>query len=499
MAVAVADVVVDVEESKKENKVNQNSHIVVVHNKQQKNDSRLLLFKFFNNQSHKKKEGNMKKIMTLLLATWLALSGSAYSTANAVEIKAGGEWQFGMSWDKVSTDKHDRGEVFHAVQRIRPQFNFIADENLSATLQFEIGDGHFGNDGWALGNDGHTVKVRYGYVDWKVPGLNFDTRVRMGMMDGEVPTYTFHTPFAVETAGVAINSEFCDNAGITLGWFRPYNHDTKEMHDTIDVFVLSLPLKGDGWEVTPWGMATVMGHDSLSKWWKDVSDGAWSGGSELAAIAGLLPYGIPARYKPLTDEYDPILGGYTKSRPFGWWLGVGGEISLFDPLTVAFDLTYGAFDAGKYAFDDTTIFKMKRKGWMASALASYDAATLGIDLAGTWGIGIHFDDISFIDNLTHNLRFTYYQGTNNVEIIRGDHPVRFINDLAAEHNSIYLTTSDRAFEVNFENAWEIYKNLVMNLELGYIRLDLEKKVWGFDSADFTKNLWKVGIYMTYSF
>ena len=40
-----------------------------------------------------------------------------------------------------------------------------------------------------------------------------------------------------------------------------------------------------------------------------------------------------------------------------------------------------------------------------------------------------------------------------------------------------MTTADKAWEVNVDSEYKIYKNLSLFLELGYIRMDLDSNVW----------------------
>lgn len=42
---------------------------------------------------------------------------------------------------------------------------------------------------------------------------------------------------------------------------------------------------------------------------------------------------------------------------------------------------------------------------------------------------------------------------------------------------IYLTTGDKAVEVNFDTEYKLYENLSLFVELGYIRLDMDEDLW----------------------
>ena len=121
----------------------------------------------------------MKRLTTLLLAAGLVCS--AFSAANAADIKAKGMWDFNFEYTNDSFDKHSSGDRFGAAQRLRTQIDVIASESLKGVVYFEIGDTHWGHakDGASLGTDGRTVEVRYSYIDWAIPET--DVLVRMGL------------------------------------------------------------------------------------------------------------------------------------------------------------------------------------------------------------------------------------------------------------------------------------------------------------------------------
>ena len=457
----------------------------------------------------------MKRLATLLLAAGIAFGGMT-GTAKAVELTANGTWQFGWTW----SDVFDNGaDTFNAVQRMRTQFNFIASEDLRGVLMLEIGNGWWGgSDGFALGTDGYNVKVRYGYVDWVIPEA--DVKVRMGLQPIASPDFTFNETIMGsdnDVAGITMNYQFNDMVGVTLAWARPYN-DYDEAHDAIDLFMLSVPVQGEGWQVTPYGIYGSIGRHAMEG---VIAHEDW--GSELGWLtAGLLPVNGPA-FLPGDKNHGNV-----------WWLGIGGELTMFDPFRVALDFVYGSVDLG-----DNGGMDLKRRGWVASSEASYaldfmtpkvgfwyasgddgnamdgsermpviypsnginnfgfdggwyDADQISVGSAGMWGASLQFNDIQIIDNLYHDLRGTYVQGTNNraMAAMAG----------APMHNydGLYLTTGDSAWEVDFDTKYQIYKNLALHVELSYIKLDLDEAAWGPVDSD-ADDAYKAGIYLTYKF
>lgn len=479
----------------------------------------------------------MKRLVTLLLAAGIAL-GSAFGTANAVELKAKGSWQFGFIWHDMY---HGKDDTFLAAQRLRPQFQFVASENLKAVLVFEIGYGQWGaSNGWAIGTDGTNVKTKNAYLDWIVPET--DIKVRMGLQPLGLPQFTFMQPVlerSNDMAGITVNVPFNDLVGLSLFWARPYN-DYSTPHDSIDLFGLSVPFTGDGWKATPYVMLGSVSEDALA----GASANTGYGSDVKRVVAGLAPTGS------LLNKNATSYAGMNDDRGLGWWLGFGGELTLFDPFKIAVDFVYGSIDMGEGLAWDGKAMDMKRRGWSVSALAQYkldfvtpglifwyssgddgnpydgserlpfiygrsvatnfgfdggsynasDTARLSFQGSGMWGIGLRIDDINYIENLKHNLRATYMRGTNSRGMAtRGAVPSPFDTLRSSGYDGMYLTRGDQAWEFDFDTKYQIYKNLSAHLEMSYIHLDLKEAAWGKKVADHNDNAWKVGVYMRYLF
>ena len=485
----------------------------------------------------------MKRIMTLVLAACFAFGSMGVANAQSgVDVKVKGAFDFTFGWAemsfkdsrKMADDLNGRNDDnFIAAQRVRTQINFIASENLQGVLFFEIGVINWGNNngngsvgrgsGGSLAADGVNIETRRAYIDWMVPDTGLS--IRMGIQGLTLPTATdmgvilFDNDVAAITASYAFNDTF----SLTAFWARPFNQNItdggrKSWDDEMDMFALVLPITLDGASITPWFL------------WANI-------GSASGFHAAMLD----------TDE------GYRQNdSAAGWWAGIATSVDLFDPLTFAFDVVYGdvnkvsllsmenewyneskwgargwAVDARlDYAFDFGTLgifgwwstgdskagLNAGRLGRMPSGFFSdtgfgptsfgwdngfgmgNQAAAVGYGIAGTWGIGIQLADFSFIEDLSHTLRFAYYTGTNDKDIIKaGIEPAGF--------GSLYLTDGDHAWEINFDHTYQIYENLTMALELGYIHLDLDK-VWnGSDTwgTDKTSDAWKAQIHFNYSF
>ena len=468
----------------------------------------------------------MKRLVTLLLAAGIVLGGAAMGTANAIELKAGGNWQFKFGWMDRSLEKHDGEDNFVAAQRIRPEFRFITDETLSATLQLEIGVGHWGNRAFAMGGDAtNAIKFRYGYVDWVVPGLG--AKVRMGQQPMGLPQYGTMALVGIDDiAGVSVNYQIVDALGLNLFWARPVNNDIDTPHDTVDLFGLVLNFKGDGFKLSPWGMIATVGEDA----WLGTRN-PLTGETLQGSNRGYLSYGL----LPL-----PTIDTWQYARPDSdtvWWLGIGGELSLFDPFKIGVDFAYGRADFGSVGGVD-----VKRAGWMVSLLASYklDMFTPGIaawygsgddsnpndgserlpfifqdvdklanwafdagfyanhysqSLSGTWGLQARIDDISFIEDLKHDLRFTWWKGTNDRDM------AAYAGAIGAPGPNVdnyYLTEKDSAWMVSLDTTYKIYKNLTAQLQLAYLKTDFDSNVWG-STSHLDEHMYQAAVVMQYKF
>lgn len=474
----------------------------------------------------------MKRIVTLLLAAGLVLGAAAGS--QAADIKAKGIWQNNISWADRAAAAHDSEDNFRASTRLRTQIDVIASENLKGVVFFEIGHQDWGtakdskgNDvGGALGTDGRAVKVRYSYVDWVIPQTS--AQVRVGLQPFGVPT--FAVPMAVldtDGAGITVSGQFTENVGAALFWLRPYNEydSADKIHDAMDVVGLTVPLTFDGVKVTPFGMYSEIGKNT--KFGKGANN-------NTGVIAGLLPAGATAA---LLEKSNDDHGN-------AWWGGITGELSMFDPFRVAADFAYGSVDMG-----ENGNFDLKRSGWYAAlsadykmdfmtpgligwyasgdddnemdgsermpvldsdvALTSYsfDGGTYnrsscfnGTSLAGTWGILAELKDISFIEDLTHVVRFGYIQGTNHTAMVDANKKVKSnykVSSMTGVGNDLYLTTKDGLWEVNVDSQYQIYKDLTLAIEFGYINLDYDESIWGNDT--YNENNFKAAMSLNYKF
>lgn len=473
----------------------------------------------------------MKRIVTLLLAAGLVLGAAAGS--QAADIKAKGNWTFTWQLGDQTFAKHSGKDNFTAKQRLRTQIDVIASESLKGVLFLEMGDQNWGksNDGASLGTDGKIIKVRYSYVDWVIPQT--DAKVRMGLQNFSLPGFISNSPIlgggAADGAGITLSGQFTENVGASLFWLRAENdnagsNSVKQYSDAMDFVGLTVPMTFDGVKVTPWGMYGAIGRDSLP------STSPASGQNGVTMADRLLP----------AMGNGLAVGNYDRHGN-AWWAGVASELTYFDPFRFALDAAYGSVDMGSYRAADNKNFDMERAGWFASILGEYkmDYFTpgvlfwyasgddsnayngsermptvegswtassygyddnfgrdsydmIGLSNTGTMGVYLQAKDISFMEDLTHIFRVGFVKGTNNTEMVRSGWASLDSND------GLYLTTADKAWEVNFDTQYKIYKDLTLGVELGWINLDLNEDVWK-NANSYKDNIYRGAVTLQYTF
>jgi len=504
----------------------------------------------------------MKKIATLLLAAGLLLGGT--TAAQAVDGKWTGGMEFVLSWGQMRPTEYspraenygsNKAHTFH--QRSRLWLDLAVSEALKGVVGFEHNAewGRAGNRsgslaagsgvGGALGTRGVSLEVLHMYADWLVPST--DLRVRIGLQPIANPSFVQNSYQVVSEhmAGIVLSyTPAKAPVGVIAWWVRPiadnaptytYNEETENLTSNhkwndIDAFGVAIPLAFDGVKVAPWGMYASVGRDAVGSY-------AAAGNTRSNFAAGYLAPvwcagALAARNTPASE-----------GEGTAFWVGLTGELTLFNPFRLAWDFNYGSVDLGKVRVKNSagewenTDTKLLREGYILNILAEYklDFATPGIaywygsgdgskwykgsgmmpslrpsskmtsfgqetqsswtytngafsySLAGTQGIMLQLKDMTFAKDLKHNIRLAYYQGTNSASGVQkawldGSDPVKLLNPTtgAGSTNTMYLTTKDTAYEINVDTYYDIYKNLQLALELGYIKLNLSDKVWGKD-------------------
>ena len=383
-------------------------------------------------------------------------------------------------------------------------------------------------------------------MDWVVPDT--DLKVRMGLQPIELPNVAGGSSI-LDTdalAAVTLNWQFSENVGATLMWGRPYNdnytsvesghgNDKTSYLDNIDLIALSVPLTFDGVELTPWVMYGLVGQNAYRGY--DQGEG---------------PTDLYARKM---DQDEP---GRRHAWTSAFWAGLPIQLSFLEPLNIEIDINYGfaeslgSMEAYKSGGAGPRFADTRREGWLVKALIEYqtDWGTPGLfgwyasgddgnpgngserlpsieakgnftsimgddnwgwgsnpdlydrtlNYAGTWGIGLQLRDVSLVEDLSHTFRVAYWGGTNSPEMAVYASPISWQEGVA---DGLYLTRNDGLLEFNLINRYEMYENMEINLELGYLANFVDQDTWkkggSLVRAYEKQDAWKAQLIFAYTF
>jgi len=196
------------------------------------------------------------------------------------------------------------------------------------------------------------------------------------------------------------------------------------------------------------------------------------------------------------------IGGFDVERS-GWFASILGEYKM-DYFTPGILFWYASGDDSN-AYNGSERMPSIEGSWTASSYGFDDnygrdsSDMIGLTNDGTMGVYLQAKDISFVEDLTHIFRVGFVKGTNNTEMAQYVGTPYAGDYRALSNNNLYLTTADKAWEVNFDTQYKIYQDLTLCVELGWINLDLDKKVWGLDSDEYRDNAFRGAVTLQYAF
>ena len=481
------------------------------------------------------------KRFTILAIMALFLLGTV-ATASAVDLKASGSWRVSGNWwqnrDMVSTDE-DADDNFNVKQRARTQFEFIANENLKGVLYTEIGDFYWGNGaGEVSGDSSDAIEVKSAYLDFIIP--NTEVNIKAGLQGLALPGFVGGSPlFDDDVAGITFNAPITDMVGVTGGWARlqdneiggsgdvendkyAYNANstTDDSGDNVDLAFLAVPLTFDGLQFVPYFGYVWAGKAGQTDPWDGISNHQdW-----------------------MTDVYGAAKNATGDYKATGdasaWYFGIPVQVSMFDPLVVSADVHYGkmTIDEG----DDVTGGEdVEIEGWLADLAVEYkmdmmtpmvfasystgldeddyedgefgiypaidgcwtvdtmltDNSALGQDLelyqpVSMWTVGARLKDISFVEDLSHEVGIIYARGTSDNKVA----------NFAGADGDVHLLNEDESlWAADFTTEYMIYENLAAIAELGYAKYSADFEDSSVDEDDFEDSVYKGVIGLKYDF
>ncbi len=444
----------------------------------------------------------MKKLTTLVLAAGLVVSAFAGS-ASAGEFKP--VLQFAEEFTYGDAGTNDQLENFDAATRIRFGFDYVASEDLSATILFQYGGYHWGTS--EPNNDGEAkLKMRLAYIDWTLP--NTDVKVRMGRQAVVAPSYAFGSPVLDSRAdAISINGNVNENISLGLAWMRADRNirDYADYgFDTTDALMLNAEFAYDGFKVAPWAVYAHKQRNAKSGIMPfehkeveeviDLSDVTKNGLDPVADLYILgasaelnmfdpFVFAVDALYSNVTyhnvqdsEYYDDSLDAYYVAAKgsykfsngvasLGGWYSNGLELRENHKFDNAFVVLDGGFSASSVLFD----------GNVVGSDDFTNVANAGLDSPfGTWGLIAEYAGFSFVENLSHTARVLYVEGTSKVDKN---------SNFSLADRKYFLTEDDSAIEIDFDTTYQIYKNLSATLQLGYVFFDQSNLAAGEEEAD----------------
>ena len=420
----------------------------------------------------------MKRLLILALATTLFCSAAV---ANATEFRASG--QFDFTAENLAGDAALNSEGVDVLQRFRTQIEMIASENLSGVVYFEIGDITWGKgdavgrgSGGKIGADGVNVETRRAYIDFMIP--NSALNIRTGLMGVCLPNAVAGSPVFDDDVAAAIASyNINDTVSIAAFFARPYDEESIvsvgdedfERENQLDMFGLLGNVDFGNVSISPYAVfANGKYYEANTDrtledrvLFDDDVNITWVGAAIVATPMENLKLGADAIYSYADFEKDDMDGegffvaGFVSynleavtPKLTAWW----SEGSDDDDL--GFVGLAGSFTPTSFGFDDGT-------GRSSSCQFSDD----GVETAG---IALSFEDISFINSVTHKAVFAYMEKTNDAN------------------------EDDSAFEIDFITEYQMYEDLSATLELAYFMPD-------YDDSEDMDNIFKTAVSLKYAF
>jgi len=481
----------------------------------------------------------MNKKFALLLVLVAAMVMGSVAGASAADIKATGSWTVSADWMTRSNFSEIESRTFTIAERARTAFQFVANENLKAVLETQIGTASWGNGALSIGA-GRTasttaagaasagagnIMLRKGYLDFMVPGTKVN--VLAGFQGLSLPSAVGggSAIFDDQVGAVAVVAPVMDSLSLVGGYARPLEATaTSGSKTSMDMVFAYADVKLSGVNLQPFAAYANIGAKSgvntnmvgLVSSNSSLSSG---GRAYFAGIAATVTAFDPIKIMADVNYGKAITSGASATQKdatrSGWLLDLQVDYTGLSMMTPSLVFSYTSGENGNstskgngnsermpvvgnpqnYAL--TTFWMQGSNSLTADGLGNTSQTNLGY-----WLAGLQLRDIKFIDKLTHTLAAYYIKGTNNVD---------YVNQAAGttmNGNIVYgqtLTTKDSLWEVDLNTKYQIYSELSAMLELGYINPSFNKATWTKTGSVYSaaqqgnKDAYKATVTMNYSF
>ena len=506
----------------------------------------------------------MKKLGVLGLVAFLLVATASLSFG--MDMKAKGYWwveaQFKQGWDFLGKGAVSEDKTVNLEQKMRTQFSFIANENLRAILDTQIGSANWGNGLFSIGagraaatastavgpsansaGQGN-IMLRKAYIEYRWPDTV--TNISLGFQTVTLPA-AFGGGSAIlddQVASAVVNAPLTDNVSILAGYARPY--DANSSYSTAsttftgngnaaDVVFAAVPVTFKGFNITPFaayanvgssagsttttstGLATANGFASPNGTAGQGVRAYWGGIAATVTALDNFKFMTDFNYGKATFNNPSASSG--QGGRSGFLFDVAVDYTGLSMMTPEVFFTYSSGENGNssngggsermpvlgtpqnWTIGSFFFGERLELGGSINNTAGYTSNTLGY-----WALGLSLKDIKLIDKLSHDFNLLYAKGTNDKDYIYelnngGTGNVRNANYAG------FLTTKDSLWEVDFNSRYKIYDELTLLVYTGYIHANFDKDVWGAsnvgNAADIqnygSSNAYKLGVGLNYFF
>ncbi|MDP2848872.1 MAG: outer membrane homotrimeric porin [Humidesulfovibrio sp.] len=481
----------------------------------------------------------MKKIASLMLLAGLVMGATS---ANAATIKATGAWQIDAamrSQNDFNGSTANDDNTFSIGQRMRTKFEFIANENLKGVLETQIGTNSWGNGQYQIsagrtpnttatganGTGNGNLILRKGYIDFKWP--NTKVNFLVGYQSLTLPS-AFGGGSAIldeHVAGAAAVVPVTENLSLVGGYVRPYDANnfgstsSNNFNGTqTDAAFLYANVDYSGFNVKPffaYGYAggntggnsvggNMLGGLAAPNTATGYGTRAYWGGAAFTMTA-FDPFKVMADFNYGKATYDTA--GAQDSGRGGWLFDLAVDYTGLSMMTPQVFFAYSSGE-NKDGTKSERMPSLAAENWAYGSFWMQGGDTLnssyttpGSTLAqgnpqsnlGFWAVGLSLKDIKLIDKLSHTFNVIYFKGTNAKEVAT-------MGDVTKNYGNL-LTNKDSLVEVDLNSKYQIYEELSLGLDLGYINADFDKTVWATAGQQdkLSKDAYKAVFMLNYSF
>lgn len=399
------------------------------------------------------------------------------------------------------------------------------DENVKAVYAIEVGGVRFGevDKGGGYSGDGVNVETRWGYIDFRLPGLdryNFDTRAKIGLQPVNINPWLWN-----ETAMGILFDGTHKVFDYQLGWIRGYEvnviRDVDEGIRDEDAFYGRLNYNlGEGNKVGFFILYQTSDSDTKpeEKEGKEITSQLWEVKYfENKADLDLVTLGLDGNYTfgPFFTNWDLMYQtGNIKNANFvdgfvnviGDDYRFGGRSGNFDVSAyfLHFDLGYNFGDAKLtyrfwYTSGDGNPDDDKFKGFLATDIDIKDSIVI---FEGGYTDDDYFSERHYImdKGFIMNRLSLDYQATKKLKTGLAGMYMMTAKDVEYTNNGNKYKSKDIGFEIDGYVEYEIYKGLTIALNAGYLFAGDAIDMFEEDhDGDSDKDIFRTTMHMIYKF